>query len=161
MWKDEYVYGLWKGLMVPLLAWVALERQHQRASRAPSWSWASLDGPITLRILTQEEAIFLRAEFRLGEYPVRISLSCKLLTEKAISRYPGLMEFRDLDDEYSDNRSNYLLLCMKKSKKCISHWGLMVISIANGLFTRIGSFVHYCEASDIWNSTERQEVVLI
>jgi len=48
--QDEYLAGLWKGTLQLDLLWY-LEGDHltasqPTASRAPSWSWASIDGPI-------------------------------------------------------------------------------------------------------------------
>ena len=49
--QDEYIAGLWKRSLPYLLAWRisgALDNRHVRpvAYRAPSWSWAAIDGPI-------------------------------------------------------------------------------------------------------------------
>ncbi|OCK78429.1 HET-domain-containing protein [Lepidopterella palustris CBS 459.81] len=67
LWKDQYVYGLWESCMVGLLAWKSSKKQHQRSSRAPSWSWASLDGPISFNKLTQEDAVLLLKYFESPE----------------------------------------------------------------------------------------------
>ncbi|KAK4106654.1 HET-domain-containing protein, partial [Parathielavia hyrcaniae] len=50
LWADEYLYGLWKHCFVQLLAWLTVPpaslSSGGRSSRAPTWSWASLDSPI-------------------------------------------------------------------------------------------------------------------
>jgi hypothetical protein len=52
---DEYLAGLWKKQFVRQLDWkVSREQEHSLAPsrpkvyRAPSWSWASIDGPLTI-----------------------------------------------------------------------------------------------------------------
>ncbi|KAI0723615.1 HET-domain-containing protein [Earliella scabrosa] len=48
-WKSEYLAGLWRSTLVEDLLWYKkLDRRHPRpqAYRAPSWSWASIDGRV-------------------------------------------------------------------------------------------------------------------
>ncbi|TID27527.1 homodimeric type dihydroorotase [Venturia nashicola] len=44
--RDSYVAGLWRNNIVQGLCWLSIEASHSRPStyRAPSWSWASIDG---------------------------------------------------------------------------------------------------------------------
>ncbi|KAF2182277.1 hypothetical protein K469DRAFT_712902 [Zopfia rhizophila CBS 207.26] len=46
--RDEYVAGLWRSRLVEHLDWRVYKPAAKIASeyRAPSWSWASLDGPV-------------------------------------------------------------------------------------------------------------------
>ncbi len=39
VWNDDYILGLWKSCIIPLLAWVSNSRDDRKSSRAPSWSW--------------------------------------------------------------------------------------------------------------------------
>lgn len=50
---DKYYFGLW---LVELLPWYSLSIQCQRSSRAPTWSWASLDTEVSFSELSQTEA---------------------------------------------------------------------------------------------------------
>ncbi|KAI1745447.1 heterokaryon incompatibility protein [Xylaria scruposa] len=45
---DEYVAGLWKSRLIEMLEWRVNKPKALRSSeyRAPSWSWASVDGPV-------------------------------------------------------------------------------------------------------------------
>ncbi|KAI0552835.1 heterokaryon incompatibility protein-domain-containing protein [Xylaria curta] len=45
---DEYVAGLWKSRLIEMLDWRVYEPETLQSSgyRAPSWSWASVDGPV-------------------------------------------------------------------------------------------------------------------
>lgn len=51
-WSDEYYAGHWKRQFIPLLSWRRSDIRDQGyypallEYRAPSWSWASIDGPI-------------------------------------------------------------------------------------------------------------------
>jgi hypothetical protein len=47
--KDEYLAGMWRSCLLDSLLWVADPEFHPKRSaeyRAPSWSWASIDGPV-------------------------------------------------------------------------------------------------------------------
>ncbi|KAM5354641.1 hypothetical protein ACJ41O_001288 [Fusarium nematophilum] len=46
--RDDYVFGMWRPRIIDQLGYVVEEPAMKRglAYRAPSWSWASLDGPI-------------------------------------------------------------------------------------------------------------------
>jgi hypothetical protein len=58
---DEYISGLWRSTIISDLRWTSFERNSRRPSsyRAPSWSWASLDGTVQVMdydIYTKSEA---------------------------------------------------------------------------------------------------------
>lgn len=48
--RDEYVAGLWKSRLLPMMEWWVQDPRPRQSLeyRAPSWSWASVDGPIEL-----------------------------------------------------------------------------------------------------------------
>jgi hypothetical protein len=48
---DEYLAGLWKSRFVDMLDWRVFSPEPRRSLeyRAPSWSWASIDGPVRPR----------------------------------------------------------------------------------------------------------------
>jgi hypothetical protein len=46
-WEGEYLAGLWKNQLFDQLLWSAQDRSmRSKEYRAPSWSWASMDGPV-------------------------------------------------------------------------------------------------------------------
>ena len=60
-WEDTYVAGLWRTSLIHHLAWsrhrVPSKTYHSpTAYRAPSWSWASIDGPVGLMMLEEVNA---------------------------------------------------------------------------------------------------------
>jgi hypothetical protein len=124
-WEDEYYAGIWKGSFIDLLAW----RRNRKSIpgqytvlekyRAPSWSWASVEGPIeyayswrvpigNLRNLKAEFLVCETVpatenrspfgEIRAGELTLRGSLircNCPILTD--LTRVQGW------GDMYPDN----------------------------------------------------------
>ncbi|KAJ0340414.1 hypothetical protein COL922a_003436 [Colletotrichum nupharicola] len=70
--KDEYLAGLWRGSLIECLCWQALRCKPIEQYRAPSWSWASVDGiPATgLLGVTEEVATILEAKVKIdGDNP--------------------------------------------------------------------------------------------
>ena len=60
-WEDTYVAGLWRTSLIHHLAWsrhrVPSKNYHPpTAYRAPTWSWASIDGPVGLMMLEEVDA---------------------------------------------------------------------------------------------------------
>ena len=60
-WEDTYVAGLWRTSLIHHLAWsrhrVPSKNYHPPTTyRAPSWSWASIDGPVGLMMLEEVDA---------------------------------------------------------------------------------------------------------
>lgn len=49
VWQDECVAGVWKSLAANLLGWQATKRS-TRSGVAPTWSWASISGSVSLAI---------------------------------------------------------------------------------------------------------------
>jgi hypothetical protein len=51
-WNDNYMFGVWERQLLPSLAWRRSTKLDQpyfarlQEYRAPSWSWASIDGPV-------------------------------------------------------------------------------------------------------------------
>ena len=78
-WEDTYIAGIWRTSLIHHLAWSRHKipsKRHLPPSiyRAPSWSWASIDGPVRLMMLEEVDAEFIehsvtpkRAEAPLGQ----------------------------------------------------------------------------------------------
>jgi len=55
-WKDNYLAGIWERQLLPSLSWRRSDKPDQphypalAEYRAPSWSWASIDGPVEFDI---------------------------------------------------------------------------------------------------------------
>jgi Heterokaryon incompatibility protein (HET) len=54
---DRYVAGLWQNSMIEGLLWQGMQLQNAPESRAPSWSWASVDGICATGLLGRWEPL--------------------------------------------------------------------------------------------------------
>ena len=173
LWKDDYFYGSWKDCMIDLLAWhvVGDDKQHQRVSIAPSWSWACIDCPIRFTRLARQSAIFRKTSDLAGSGPGSIFLSCKMLREEDILSSHSLVisKFQDLNNDECQNvdksqkkQVHYLLLGESKAKRYMRDCGLIVVNFGQRSFKRIGLFEIFgeeCKAA--WDIAKYQDVTLI
>lgn len=49
--KDQYLAGLWRKWLEEELCWRASAPRPRPIYRAPSWSWAAVDGPVTTKLI--------------------------------------------------------------------------------------------------------------
>ncbi|TFB00424.1 hypothetical protein CCMA1212_007755 [Trichoderma ghanense] len=102
LWRDTNIYGLWKKWFIELLAWYKpyTEREEWRdCERAPSWSWASLDGVIFY------EGSLSTKDARLKSLTVQAAeLSCRMLRESDVSdeKASTVLERPDLKDPLAE-----------------------------------------------------------
>jgi hypothetical protein len=55
--QDEYVAGLWRSHLIEGLLWEGLDARRVSEYRAPSWSWASMDGTPGMALLGEYESL--------------------------------------------------------------------------------------------------------
>jgi hypothetical protein len=53
----HYMFGLWMPNILQMMSWSSPSRQPRRSPRAPSWSWACLDGPVDIRFTTHGKLV--------------------------------------------------------------------------------------------------------
>ncbi|KAM0263537.1 hypothetical protein ACHAQJ_001156 [Trichoderma viride] len=167
LWHDEIIYGLWKKWFIELLAWYkpASEREKKRhLRRAPSWSWASLNGVIRYKeSITREDAKVKSLTVSAAE------LTCRILKASDVDYEKALMidETPDLTDaatELGQNESvlgnaEYLLLGTFKSNGGIDHGiGLLIADVGTGLYRRVGLVIF--RDMEIWNGVKRRDITL-
>src|SRR5262249_39222322 len=98
LWRDTNIYGLWKKWFIQLLAWYKphVDREQERClKRAPSWSWASLNGVICYEgPLWTEDAKVKSLTISAAE------LTCRILEEGDIyhEKFHTILERPDLVD---------------------------------------------------------------
>ncbi|PTB66814.1 HET-domain-containing protein [Trichoderma citrinoviride] len=167
LWRDTNIYGLWKKWFIELLAWYKpeMEREERRhLDRAPSWSWASLDGVILYEgSLSTEDARLKSLTVQAAELSCRILRESDVTDEKArtIAERPDLL---DPVAELQQNRlkhgkSEYLLLgTVKSNKETEEGVGLLVIDTGRGVHQRLG-FVKFHDMT-IWEGVQRRGVIL-
>jgi heterokaryon incompatibility protein (HET) len=160
LWKDEYIHGMWKSDIINFLAWdVSKPSRPERSSRAPSWSWASLDGGVWFRMLWRIDVHIIAYE-----EPDRLSLNCMLLQDdEDLLKWFKLWVQKDLEyDEYPHYQAQYVLLGEIKRKKYMPCFGLIVIETTAGVFRRIGTFEdRFQENAEMWSSSERHNIILV
>ena len=65
LFDDTYLTGLWKNHIVNQLLWMTyknLNKGHPKKYRAPSWSWASVNGKIAFRDILEVDEQTILAE---------------------------------------------------------------------------------------------------
>lgn len=104
LWRDANIYGLWKKWFIELLAWYKpdVDRERKRClERAPSWSWASLDGVI------RYERPFWTEDAKVKSLTVSAAeLTCRILKEGDINyeKFDTILERPDLVDPSAELR---------------------------------------------------------
>ncbi|KAH8885610.1 HET-domain-containing protein [Thozetella sp. PMI_491] len=154
--EDEYLAGLWRGYFVQGLLWYTLGTDERNSAfrpavyRAPSWSWAAVEGPITMAHIVPLQKSYVdlldvqvksRGADATGElesahallrgYLVPISRPRHLRVSAA--RYCGIF-YPDDEDEIKDSASDKYF-CVPLGEDQLNHpkagyhylWGLVVI----------------------------------
>ncbi|KAI8660254.1 HET domain-containing protein [Fusarium keratoplasticum] len=185
LWRDSNIWGLWRKWFISLLAWykVEIDRVDKRnLGRAPSWSWASLDGRINYKDPVEV------ADAKISALTVAsVVLSCRILN--ADNANESVVEWPDLADEackehgltrlcppgsrgqcrlnlmcpsrkeVGENDLLYLLLGTAKPDSRGGKGlglGLLVMQVADGRYRRIGLAVF--PDMSIWKGVKRQTV---
>ncbi|KAF4452455.1 hypothetical protein F53441_4735 [Fusarium austroafricanum] len=165
VWRDSHVYGHWERWFVQLLAWYKpiddrVEERHLQ--RAPSWSWASVNGEIRyeepLEVEDARVEVVTAAE---------VKLYCRILKFKDIDRSKRLSLSPRLDlvdeaaeKEFGKRKCRYLLLGKTKSYDDghESGLGLMVLKTPAGSYRRVGLAVF--EDMTVWDKAKHRSVEL-
>ncbi|KAF3076717.1 hypothetical protein CFAM422_001566 [Trichoderma lentiforme] len=165
LWRDINVYGLWKKWFIDLLAWHKPDvgrEEGRNLKRAPSWSWASLDGVVAYEgSITTEDA-----EVKLLTIQT-VVLSCRILKVNEVKhgKINTIVEGTDLEDPDTELREmgmtlddvEYLLLgtvqigTYKEKGK-----GLLVVDVGGVIYRRIGLVIF--EDMAIWEGVNRRDI---
>lgn len=155
---DANVYGHWKKWFIDSLAWFKPPRDRvdrQCLTRAPSWSWVSLDGVIHYddRVETEDARVKTLTT-------TSLVLECRILRDNDIDRdaLTSIIEMPDLCNDVELKEANgdfeYVLLGKTGLNKGV---GLLVLPLANHEYRRFGLAIF--KDMSIWDSMEHQEVV--
>jgi hypothetical protein len=164
VWKDTAIYGHWREWFVQLLAWYKPEgdlTKERHLERAPSWSWASVDGRIHFEEPIEKEEASMEI-VTAG----KVTISCRIVSEDAISEdtWETTEQYFDLvkaarKTEVKSKECYYLLLgTAKESDGYKNAIALMVIEIRTGVYRRVGLAV-FVDTS-IWSGTKYQSIEL-
>ncbi|KXH25235.1 hypothetical protein CSIM01_04179 [Colletotrichum simmondsii] len=157
LWRDTNTFGLWKKWFIEQLTWSKKDCEEDgdaedvRSARAPSWSWASLNGRIRYTGLFAAEYAKVRSMTLLEERtsPHSVVLSCPILTlddmdpsrldedEEWITEYPDLA---DVSLEIGDREPEYLILGKTMLGDLELLIALMVVEddACGGVYRRVG-----------------------
>ena len=167
LWHDTNIYGLWKKSFIELLAWYKphTDREQGRClERAPSWSWASLNG-----------VIFYEGPLWTQDAKVRsltvsaVELTCRILEESGIDTEKShtILERPDLLAPSAELRqrglqhreTEYLLLgTIKVDDDVEKGVGLLVVDVGKTVYRRIGLVVF--TDMTLWKGAKRQNITL-
>jgi hypothetical protein len=165
MWNNRYFAGLWEQDMQSQLGWrvdrANLENRNWQALEAPSWSWASVDGPICDVVrcsATSRDAKVISCTVKLasGSNPFGRVVSGRLTIEgflvKARYAEPSWLDNNRMDAEGSpldikdlDDIWCMILGCGPSNQDLSPHgvfpWhGLVLKPLSDGIFKRLGHF---------------------
>jgi hypothetical protein len=165
-WKDDYFYGHWKDSFVQQLLWYTdPPSPEERSTRAPTWSWASLDGPVFYPFVMEAQATAQITRTTSGS--PQVWLTCRTKRLDALIDEPMVYRF-DLVSHVSNPLPGavMMLLGSNTSFKGITVWGVIVISTdeLRGAFKRIGFVYTSCMPEErwreLWKAVEPQRILL-
>ena len=164
LWRDTNIYGHWKRWFVQLLPWYKPDSSRVKTrhlNRAPSWSWASVNGEIRY----EEPLETIDAQIQTLAVAT-VVLTCRVLVADDIDpdKAGSILERPDLETpeatrELSDNCCGYILLEMTAvddhRQKGV---GLLVLKTAKDQYRRIG-LVIFIDMT-VWDGITPQNVIL-
>ncbi|KAI0592765.1 heterokaryon incompatibility protein-domain-containing protein [Biscogniauxia sp. FL1348] len=167
LWRDTNIYGLWKKWFIELLAWYKpeVDREKERClKRAPSWSWASLNGVIYY------EGPFWTEDAKVKSLTVATAeLTCRILEEGDIDdeKFATILERPDLENPSAELRQRgleqremeYLLLgTVRGGEGYIKGIALLVVNVGKSVYRRIG-LVIFTDMT-VWKDAKLRDITL-
>ncbi|KAK4123677.1 HET-domain-containing protein [Parathielavia appendiculata] len=171
LWEDDYIYGLWKHCFVELLVWLTVPpaslSSGGRSSRAPTWSWASLNSPIFFHHSDQILAT-VKITSTMNGFP-HVLLTCRTKNVEAVTE-EGLKCEWDFAEYASSSFPGAILMLVGKFHheydNGIDAQGIIGIPAGQltGRFHRIGSFVMSFLSEESWRASweaiEPEQIIL-
>lgn len=167
LWRDTNIYGLWRKWFIQLLAWYKpdVDREQERClKRAPSWSWASLNGVIC------HEGPLWTEDAKVKSLTVSAAeLTCRILEEGDIhdEKFDTILERPDLVDASAELRqgglqhreTEYLLLGTVKIDEGVEKGiGLLLVDVGTRVYRRVGLVVF--TDMTLWKGAKRRDITL-
>ncbi|KAK1989119.1 heterokaryon incompatibility protein [Colletotrichum cereale] len=178
LWRDSSQFGLWTKWLVELLAWSKRGcdgdegvKETTREGRAPTWSWASVNGRIRFtQMFEREDAAVQQVTLLEARVSRRVVLKCRLVADDRVD--PAMFEddesgtrrvemWYDMDesaDEVGERGLLFLLLGTVSEKGQSLGVALMVVEVSGGLFQRVGLAVF--ENTNVWKDSEYRSIKL-
>ncbi|CAG9954585.1 unnamed protein product [Clonostachys rosea f. rosea IK726] len=163
LWRDQNIHGHWSKWFVQLLAWYKpdVDRVKKRhLKRAPSWSWASVDGGICY-----EEPLTVKDAKVKTLTMSKVVLSCRIMSSDKVelNKVDTVQERPDfihsaVSREFGNNDCEYMLLGKTHSNNGREKgMGLLVLKTPRQQYRRVGLVTF--EDMSIWQDVELQEVI--
>ncbi|KAK2039130.1 heterokaryon incompatibility protein [Colletotrichum somersetense] len=178
LWRDSNRFGLWTKWFVELLAWSKRGcdgdgevRETSRESRAPTWSWASVNGRIRFtQMFDKEDAAVQQVTLLEARVSRRVVLKCRIISDDHVD--PAMFEDEESDkgwvemsydmddsiDEVGNKALHFLLLGTINEKGKRLGVAMMVVEVLGGLFQRVGLAVF--ENTNAWKDSEYRSITL-
>jgi Heterokaryon incompatibility protein (HET) len=102
--KDEYIFGMWKQPIIEFLGWWSVKQQTRRSKRAPSWSWACLDGGVEFAKYAPVAKCIAFDDSR------GLVVMCQIFRGRITALGKDINLSKDLVNEKSTKKSHYMLL---------------------------------------------------
>ncbi|RGP79327.1 hypothetical protein FLONG3_2556 [Fusarium longipes] len=164
VWKDTAIYGHWKEWFIQLLAWYKPEDEPAKERflrRAPSWSWASVNGRIRFEEQIENEDASMEIVTA-----AKVTMSCRIVPDDVICEetLETMDQYFDLDSaahkmETKRKKCHYLLLgTAKESDGYENAIALILVETSTGVFRRIGLAV--LTDTSIWTGTKHRRIEL-
>ncbi|KAK1597106.1 heterokaryon incompatibility protein [Colletotrichum navitas] len=178
LWRDTHRFGLWTKWSVELLAWSKRDcdgddetKETSREGRAPTWSWASVNGRIRFtQMFEREDAVFQQVTLLEARVSRRVVLRCRIVAEDHVDpeifeddesdkgRAETCYDMDDSIDEVGNRPMNFLLLGTTREEGKRLGVATMVVEVLGGLFQRVGLAIF--ENIDVWKDSEYRSITL-
>ncbi|EFQ35379.1 heterokaryon incompatibility protein [Colletotrichum graminicola M1.001] len=178
LWRDSNRFGLWTKWFVELLAWSKRgcdgddeTRETSREGRAPTWSWASVNGRVRFtQMFEREDAVFQQVTLLEARVSRRVVLKCRIVAEDQVdaaifeddesgkARVEMCYDMDDSIDEVGNRSLSFLLLGTIREDGRRLGVAIMVVEVLGGLFQRVGLAVF--ENTNIWNDSQYRSITL-
>ncbi|RBR03771.1 uncharacterized protein FIESC28_11693 [Fusarium coffeatum] len=161
VWRDTAIYGHWKDWFIQLLVWYKEEddRVEERyLKRAPSWSWASVDGAIRF------EDPIERQDAKMDIVTAaQVTMSCRVVPKDKLDDSTRCQYFdqtrKSMAAEVKGKTLQYLFLgTIQESDEFENALALIAVEITTGLFRRVGLAVF--EDSLAWEGMKHRRIEL-
>jgi hypothetical protein len=170
-WKDDYLYGHWGRCFIEQLAWERARGKPlpgfsgERSSRAPTWSWASLDCAVSYAKIDKVQATVEITSTTHG-FPC-VFLTCK--TKKLEDIPDGYRHACSWDTTAQASRHGAVLMLLGTYRMgfSLAAKAICIIGIPSsgrrGVYQRIGLFAAYLydgRWTTLWEAVEPEQILL-
>jgi len=172
VWNDTYIAGMWRSQLLAWLLWKSSSKAKicpEGSLRAPSWSWAAVDGVITFPWASWQRwpmeakagAGILHVDGAVGGQ-LRLFVTIKsLMVVKDVRERQRECVPRHLVDDDSDIEDDGTLQFVLLGFDVLGAFGLIVRPMAEPKYERVGMMCTNLPLSLDWWGEEKQAITII